>query len=46
MGVSAPAQEAMKCFFRKSDGGREHADGWVSAPKAIRSAASAVDFAR
>mmetsp|Transcript_54384 Transcript_54384/g.157245 ORF Transcript_54384/g.157245 Transcript_54384/m.157245 type:complete len:371 (+) Transcript_54384:110-1222(+) len=27
-------EEAKKCFFRKSDGGRESADGWVSAPKA------------
>jgi len=27
-------EDAKKCFLRKSDGGREQADGWVSAPKA------------
>jgi len=26
-------EDAKKCFFRKSDGGREQADGWTSAPK-------------
>lgn len=27
-------EDAKKCFFRKSDGGREAADGWVSGQKA------------